>query len=188
MKTSQRANRPDNVATGGLIGTIFGLIFIETNSGGLPGPWSVIIRIVGGVVGIALFVRLIRQRRVDEPNSGPGGMDFSGRRYWIIVAIEVAAFVAGLLVFLLVPGLSKVVVAWIALVVGVHFFGLGASFKISRFHTLGIVLSLLGIAGFVMAGLGASTQAIGLVSGVCSGLALFATVTSSLIKPNQGAN
>lgn len=44
---------------------------------------------------------------------------------------------------------------------------------------LGVVLSLLRVAGFVLGVAGASAGVIGLVSGILSGFALFATVASA---------
>jgi hypothetical protein len=58
-----------------------------------------------------------------------------------------------------------VAMAWTTLVVGVHFFGLAGVFRLTRFHALGGVMTVLGIAGFVLAGFGASAPP----SGSCPG-------------------
>ena len=77
---------------------------------------------------------------------------------------------------------SEVAVAWIALVVGVHFVGLGRAFRLGRFHDLGAAMTALGIVGFVLDAFGAGAPTIGLVSGVLSGIALFATAAYSMAR------
>jgi hypothetical protein len=73
-------------------------------------------------------------------------------------------------------------VAWIAVVVGVHFFGFGRAFRLTRFHLLDTAMTALGVAGFVLTRVGAGAAVIGLVSGVLSGVALFATAGHSLAR------
>ncbi|GAB2957736.1 hypothetical protein LWP59_36145 [Amycolatopsis acidiphila] len=167
------------LAAGSLIAIVFGLVFVEVNSGGLDTPWPLVVRIAGVLVAAGLGFAVFRLGRPQDSGDAQGTW-FGERRYWIVVAAEAVALFGGLFVINGVLGHSEVAVAWIALVVGVHFFGLAAAFRLNRFHVLGAVMTLLGIAGFVLDVAGASAATIGLVSGVLSGVALFATVAVSL--------
>ncbi|TVT13371.1 hypothetical protein FNH05_37685 [Amycolatopsis rhizosphaerae] len=172
MTTS--VQRP-GLATGSLIGILFGLVFVEVNAGGLTAPWSLVVRIAGAVIAVALFLAV---RRL--PRGAEDGGFAPGRRYWIVVVLEAIALFGGLFVINGVLRHPQVAVAWIAVVVGVHFFALAAVFRLNRFHALGAVLTVLGVAGFVLAVLGAPAAAVNVVSGVLSGFALFATVALSV--------
>ncbi|WAL63247.1 hypothetical protein ORV05_19675 [Amycolatopsis cynarae] len=164
-------------ATGYLIGILFGLVFVEVNARGLPGPWPLVVRIAGVVIAVALFLAVR-----GGPGPADGGGFTPGRGYWLVVAAEALALFGGLFVINGVLRHPQVAVAWIAVVVGVHFFALAAVFRLNRFHGLGAVLTVLGLAGFVLAALGASAATVGVVSGVLSGLALFTTVGVSLSR------
>jgi hypothetical protein len=192
---STAAGRSPGQVVGSLIAIAFGTVFVVVNSGGLATPWPTVVRLAGVAVAavllIALFVRRPRPGPT-APNPGTGGSTdragagpatfFGYRRFWVIVAIEAAALFAGLYVINGVLGHSEVAVAWIAVVVGVHFFGLGRAFRLTRFHVLGAAMTALGVAGFVLDAVGAGAAVIGLVSGVLSGVALFATAGYSLAR------
>ena len=157
--------------TGGLVGAVFGLVFIEANSGELPRTWQLVARVGGAVVFVLLLIGIRRARRAEEAGEPASGTAF-GRGYWLIVAAEAAALVGGLIVINVVVGAHELAVAWIALVVGVHFFALGILWKAGVFHVLGTTLTVLGIAGFALHAAGASALAVALVSGVASGIVL----------------
>lgn len=174
--------RGSGQATGALIGAVFGLVFVEANSGELPVPWQLVARAGGAVVFVMLLVGISRARRAREDVQPASGAAF-GRGYWLIVAAEAAALVGGLVVISAVFGAHELAVAWIALVVGVHFFGLGMLWKARVFHVLGAILTVLGIAGFGMHAAGASSMAIAVVSGIASGIALDVAVARSVYAP-----
>ncbi|TNC28006.1 hypothetical protein [Amycolatopsis alkalitolerans] len=163
------------MVTGSLIAIAFGLVFVEVNSGGLPAPWALTVRIAGAVAAAGLLLALRGRRRDQDPGTGLGG-----RRYWTIVLVEAIALFGGLAVINGVFKHGELGVAWTAFVVGVHFFALGKAFRLNRFHLLGAALALLGVAGFVLDARGAGAGTIALVAGVLSGAALFTTVAASL--------
>jgi hypothetical protein len=99
---------------------------------------------------------------------------FVDRRYWIIVALEVGALFGGLFIINGVLHRKAVSVAWVALVVGVHFFGLARIWRMRLYHWLGAAMTILGLAGFLIYALGGTAATIGLVAGVGSGAALYA--------------
>src|SRR5688572_24215847 len=119
--------RPDGLVIGSLIAISFGTAFVMVNSGGLPAPWPLVIRAAGAVVAVGLVVALFRTARTAQPVAARGG--FSDRRYWLIVAAEVVALFGGLAVINQVLEAPDVSVAWIAVVVGSHFFALAWAWR-----------------------------------------------------------
>jgi hypothetical protein len=173
---------PEAGATvGSLIGTGFGLVFIEVNGAHLPGPAVGVTRVAGAVIAVVLIALIAAASRTSRTGSPPGERaGLFGRGYWITVMLEAAALVAGLTVINTVLHHSQVAVAWVALVVGIHFFGLAHAWRLPRFTALGAVMALLGIAGFVLDAAGGTHALIALVSGIGSGLALFIMVAAAL--------
>ena len=106
-----------------------------------------------------------------------------GRAYWIIVLIEAVLLFAGtrLLASLGHPELG---VAWVAVVVGTHFFALGWVFGLDRFHVLATVVTLCGIGGFI-AFFAAAPAFIPVISGVISGFVLLAFAMWALIPTER---
>ncbi len=102
-----------------------------------------------------------------------------GRRYGIVVAAEVVALAAGLVVITAVPGRPEYAVAWVALVVGVHFVSLGVG-RSATILLLGAVLTALGLLGFVLGGLTGSAAAISWITGIGSGFTLLVAVALDL--------
>jgi hypothetical protein len=168
--------------TGALVGAVFGLVFIEANSGGLPRTWQTVARVGGAVVFVLLLVGIRRARGAVESGEPAIGTVF-GRGYWLIVAAEAAALVGGLIVINVVVGAHELAVAWIALVVGVHFSALGILWKAGVFHVLGTMLTVLGIAGFALYAAGASALAVALVAGVASGIVLDLAAARAVYSP-----
>jgi hypothetical protein len=169
--------------TGGLIAVIFGLIFIEANDGQLQHTWQTPVRVAGALVAAVLIGALSRARRIQSRTEpAQAGRPGFGRGYWVIVAAEVVALVAGLVVIEYVIKADTLTVAWIAFVVGVHFFGLGVVWKAAVFHVIGVALALLGVAGCVIYAASGPGWLVAVVSGVVSGLVLYAAVARQLIS------
>ncbi|SCF37971.1 hypothetical protein [Micromonospora mirobrigensis] len=181
MTTPQTGRRPSGLVVGSLVAISFGTVFVLVNSGGLAAPWPLVIRVAGILVAALLVVALLRVgRRAPAVVTGGPAAGFMDRRYWIIVAIEVVALFGGLNVINRVLDRPALAVAWVAVVVGVHFFGLGWIWRMPRFHWLGVVMTVLGLAGFLVHALGGGADAVALVAGVGSGAALYATVALAL--------
>jgi hypothetical protein len=107
---------------------------------------------------------------------------FAGRRYWNIVGLEGLALFGGLVVVNGVLGRPEFAVPWIALVVGVHFVVLAQAWRISLYRWLGVVQTVLGLTGFVLAATGAALSTVNLVAGVLSGAALYVTVAVGVLR------
>lgn len=170
------------MATGLLVGVVFGTVFIQANSGGLPGSWPLVVRIAGAVVAAVLLAGVIWvARRGSVEGEVPAG-GFLGRRYWNIVGLEALALFGGLIVINRVFGQPELAVPWIALVVGVHFIVLARAWRIGLYHWLGVAQTVLGLAGFVLAVAGAALSTVNLVAGVLSGVALYVTVVVGVLR------
>ncbi|MGC4889025.1 hypothetical protein [Micromonospora sp. DT227] len=181
MSTPGTRGRPSGLVIGSLVAISFGTVFVMLNSGGLPAPWPLVLRIAGLLVAALLLVGLFRVARQAPPGAqGPEAAGFMDRRYWIVVALEAVALFGGLAVINNVFDRPAVSVAWVAVVVGVHFFGLAAVWRMPRYHWLGAVMTALGVAGFLAHALGATAATVALIAGVGCGAALFATVALAL--------
>lgn len=168
--------RPDGLVIGSLIAISFGTTFVMVNSGDLPAPWPLVIRAAGAVIAAVLLVALFRTARTAQaaPATGAG---FADRRYQLIVLVEVIALFGGLYVINQVLERPEIAVAWVAVVVGTHFFALAWAWRIPHFHWLGAGMTLCGLAD----ALGASPAVVALIAGVGSGLCLYATVAAALL-------
>ncbi len=165
-----------------LVGGVFGLVFVEVNAGALPSPVGGLLRALTGAVFLGLVVTL---RRGGRP-TGSGGARF-GRGYWLVVALEAVAAVAGIVVINGVLHARQAVVGWIAFVVGVHFFGLAAVWRRPQLHRLAAAMTACGAAGLALAGCGAPAQAVATTAGVAPGALLLGSVFAGLRREGEAA-
>lgn len=86
-----------------------------------------------------------------------------------MVAAEVVAGAAGLAVINGRRDAPQAGVAWIALVVGLHFLGLAAVWRQPFLSGLGAAIAVCGAAGLILAAAHASAAAIAAISGVIPG-------------------
>jgi len=180
VTTPKGGQRSAGFAAGTVVALTFGTVFVLVNSGGLPAPWPLVIRVIGLLVAALLVVALVlvvRRGSSVAPGPVPGFVD---RRYWVIVSLEAGALFGGLAVLNGVLHGEAVSVAWVALIVGVHFFGLARIWRMPLFHWLGTAIAILSLAGFLIYALGGSAAMVGLVAGVGSGAALYAAVGAAV--------
>lgn len=154
---------------GALIGGGFGLIYVEVNAGALAEPAAAALRIAGGVAFAGLVALLAARRDPGDP--ARGGF---GPWYWLVVAAEVAAIAAGIALLNGPLDRPRAMVAWVSVVVGVHFFALAALWRVSLFRWPGAAIALCGLAGLAAAGLGASSAVVATMGGVLPGALLLA--------------
>lgn len=170
------------MAMGTLVAVVFGLVFIEVNSGELPESWPLVVRVAGAVTAAVLLVGVVWvARKGDVRGEVPAG-GFTGRRYWNIVGLEGLALFGGLMLLNGVLKQPEFAVPWIALVVGVHFIALGMAWRIGLHKVLGVVQSVLGLVGFGLAGAGTAVSTVNLVAGVLSGVALYAAAAVGILR------
>ena len=176
MTTPQGKQQSAGFVVGSVVAVTFGTVFVLANSGGLPAPWPLVIRVIGLLVAALLVVGLVLAVRSGSSVPPASASSFLDHRYWLIVALEAGALFGGLAVINGVLHGKAVSVAWVALVVGVHFFGLARIWHMPPYYWLGAAMALLSLAGFLIYALGGSAAIVGLVAGVGSGTALYAAV------------
>ncbi|MFG2973691.1 hypothetical protein ACGFYY_11875 [Streptomyces sp. NPDC048331] len=173
--------------TGRLIGAIFGLVFVAANAGALPTVAAVPLRVLAVVSFVALFIALRRTRTTPAADEGTGAAAAApkrfGRSYRLVVAAEVVAALAGFLVITRVLHTPQASVAWLSLVVGLHFFGLAAVWRMPSLRRLAAAMTGCGAAGLVLAACGASLAVIATVAGIAPGVLLLGSVWWSLRTP-----
>ncbi len=145
---------------------------MHVNSGSLASGVSLVLRVIAilALVGLVGFL-FLGPAPAGSGMSSAAGVGFS-RGYWWVVIAEVVAIWAGIMVLGRVFDAPHANVAWISLVVGVHFFGLAMVWKMPVFHWLGAALAACGVVGLTLAALGASTAAIDVVGGIVPGFLL----------------
>jgi hypothetical protein len=158
---------------GVLIGATFGLAFIVINAGTLPTGVAFTVRILG-VAGYLGLIGLMASSHASapDPSSDRSPPAMFGRGYWMIVLAEVAAGMAGLIVINGLLDHPDAGVAWIALVVGLHFIGLAAIWHEPSVGWLGAAIALCGLAGLLLAAADASEATIATVGGIIPGVLL----------------
>ncbi|MBT2482864.1 hypothetical protein [Streptomyces sp. ISL-94] len=162
--------------TGWLIGAIFGLAFIQVNAGALPQAVGIPLRVLAIAAFIRLFIAL-RRARTATATAGEGRAPRTfGRGYLLVVAAEVVAGLAGLVLINRVLHTPDATVGWIALVVGLHFFGLAAVWHMPSLRWLAAAMSTCGAAGLALAASGSPTAVIATVAGITPGALLLGAV------------
>ncbi|MEU2231905.1 hypothetical protein [Streptomyces vietnamensis] len=164
--------------TGRVIGAAFGLVFIQANAVALPTAVAAPLRLLSlaAFLWVAVLGRRGGQAGQASPAAPGGSGTRFGRRYWYVVAVEVAGLAAGLFVIARVLHAPEATVGWIAFVVGVHFFGLAVAWRRPALHVLGASIAACGAAGLVLAAFDAPVVAIRTVAGVLPGVLLLASV------------
>lgn len=156
---------------GSLIAGAFGLIYVLVNAGPLTAPWTLTLRVLAAVAFVAVLVAIFR---APVPSRGRGGQErrVFGRAYWFVVAAEFIALYLGVRVLNGPLDAPEAGVAWVSLVVGVHFFALAVVFGQRFFHWLGGVITACGVIGLGLAATSAAEPTIALVAGVLPGVVL----------------
>ncbi|MFL5859683.1 MAG: hypothetical protein ACJ780_02740 [Solirubrobacteraceae bacterium] len=106
-----------------------------------------------------------------------------GARYWLIVALEGAGIVTGSAV-LRALGLGSAAVAWVSVVVGIHFLALATVWRLSLFRRLGTMIALCGAAAIAAAAAGADDGWVASIGGLLPGaLLLWAATRQATTAP-----
>ncbi len=158
--------------TGLFIGASFGTLFVLINAGS-PLPTAVAIGLK--ILAVLALVSLVGAAGVIS-RSGPGDgvrMDQFGRGYRIVVLAEVVLLFGGFQVLRLLDAPEQSRIAWVAVVVGVHFIAFLWVWRQRSILVPGVLLTVYGVAGLVMAPTSAA-EWVPIVSGVLSGVTLLA--------------
>lgn len=145
MRSSQSAR---GVAVTTVIAAIFGLFWGFTGTAGLPSPFELLGRGLLLVITLILFAVALGflrlARRLPSANGENGGNPFRTRAYKIsvlLMAIAIPITSIGLRNI----GFEDAIVPVIAIIVGLHFFGLIRAFDSQRFAIIGGAICLVGV-------------------------------------------
>jgi hypothetical protein len=155
-----------------LVGGAFGLAFVLANA---HSPLSATVGLTLRLLAVGCFLLLVaslfRVARF-QPEERPSRTGY-GRGFWWVVIGEVVLLIVGLQVLRIAKAPTQANVAWIALVVGLHFVVLAFVWKEASIAVPGAVVFLLGIAGLALTAT-PTREWVPLLSGVCSGFVLLA--------------
>ncbi|WP_150241701.1 hypothetical protein [Nocardiopsis quinghaiensis] len=181
---------------GFLIGAGFGLAFVLANSGPPLDPTvALVLRIlaVAALLAVIALVVALARRSGAGPGTGSAAepvrdgprMRF-GPFYGVVVALEFVLLFGGVQVLRALDAPMQANVAWIALVVGLHFFPLARYWRARSILGVAVYMTVLGAVGLAMAFTG-YPEWVPLVSGVVPGLGMLAGVLVSLALTNRAA-
>ena len=105
-----------------------------------------------------------------------------GRGFWMVVVGEVIALLVGALVLTGPLNASDAVIVWVSVVVGVHFIALAAVWHQPFYDTLGVAITICGVAALVAAAAGASTAVIAVIGGVSPGFLLLGSAYRPILR------
>jgi hypothetical protein len=172
-----------------LIGSVFGLVFVEVNSGALPTAVGVVVRVVGGLAFLLVLIGIGRLRPIpiSARPAHAAGIGF-GRGYWLVVAGEVVAIVAGARLLSGPLDAPRAGVAWVAFVVGAHFVGLAVVWAEPIFGRLGGSIAVCGVVGLVLGLTDASNAAVAAAGGVLPGALLLGFALWAVLPSARGGS
>jgi hypothetical protein len=155
-----------------LVGSGFGTAFVLANAGEpLPGAAGIVVRVLAVLSLIAVVVVGFRTDRRGGAGPEGGRPGWFGPKFGLVVVAEFALIFGGIALLRALGAPEEINVAWIALIVGLHFVALAPVWKRRAIAVPGVLLSGLGGAGMIMAA-GSAVQWIPFVSGVLSGVVL----------------
>lgn len=154
-----------------LVGAVFGAVFVIVNAQSPLNTVTVNLLRAAACLAAASVIGMwfVSARR--EPSTAGRQRNMFSRGYLIVVAAEAILLFGGLRMLAALGRPEQANVGWVALVVGVHFIALAPIWKDWSIAVPGVVLTLLGAVGLVLA----STDAVAwvsFVSGVLSGVVL----------------
>ncbi|MEU4697003.1 hypothetical protein [Nonomuraea dietziae] len=159
--------------TGLLVGAVFGAVFVVVNAQSPLNTVTVnLLRVAACLAAAGVLAMWLVTARKERPAAGSRRNMFS-RGYLIVVAAEAILLFGGIQVLAAWERPEQTNVAWVAFVVGVHFIALAPIWKDWSIAVPGVVLTLLGGVGLVLAST-AAVSWVPIVSGVLSGAVLLA--------------
>jgi hypothetical protein len=162
------------------MGFIFGFIYLVVNAGAQKPFVAVLIRILA-VLAFLIGMILIRKYPYNEFASVEGSMQPFGKKYALIVVVEAALLLAGVIACSSIFHNQTLIVTWISLIVGIHFIFLANVWHLAAIRILGLTIALCGVAGYVALELHASRALVTLIAGILPGVSLFVFSYYSLV-------
>ena len=153
-----------------LIAAIIGELFIQLTAGSLPAPLVWPVRIAGAVVFLVVLWYAVLREWQPAPPGRPRPRSRL-RTYYICLGLLILAIPTGIWLFQQVLPVPVLIVPWLVVLVGVHFFFFASAFSIPLFERMGAVLMATGIVGGAVVLQFASWSTSG-VTGVVAGFIL----------------
>ncbi|MEU7432108.1 hypothetical protein AB0B07_14845 [Streptomyces sioyaensis] len=161
--------------SGVFIGAFFGTVFVVANAHAPLDPvLGSALRVLAVLTFAGLLALALRAGRRGQPAAdGPEAprSDWFRGKFAFVVGAEVALLIGGNVALREGGAPQETGVAWVALIVGLHFLALAAVWKRRSIAVPGAALTALGMAGLGMAATSAVVW-VPFVSGVLSGVAL----------------
>ena len=149
-----RGNLPagwDGARVGSLVGAVGGLAFVLFNTWPLAVPWPTVV-IAVGVVWFLLVLRAVWRVPPDPDGYRPDSRQMQA--FWIIVALEVVAILAGTNLAIRVLDRPDLSLPWVATVLGLHWLAFRRVFQREAFLYLGLLTLTCGVTGLLIAATG----------------------------------
>ncbi len=161
---------------GSIVAAVFGLVYVVVNSSHFAAPVMWVVRACAVAAAVAIAIALASRR--GEMAGGRGGAvndtarHTYPRSFWLVTAGEVIALFGGVLVINRVFHRPEASVAWVSIVVGVHFLPMARMFSQRFFYLMGAAIIVCGLVGLVLVARHAPEAVIAAVSGVVPGAIL----------------
>ncbi|MFJ8670688.1 hypothetical protein [Streptomyces sp. NPDC093589] len=175
--------------SGVFIGALFGTIFVVANAHSpLPPAVGNTLRVLAVLTFAGLPALALSAGRQAPPAAAQGSAEsqppwFRGK-FALVVVAEVVLLIGGNLALRAAGAPEETAVAWIALIVGLHFVALMAVWKRRSIAVPGVALTVLGAAGLAMAA-GPAVAWVPFVSGVLSGVALLGGSAYAVLQASR---
>ncbi|MBB6120289.1 hypothetical protein [Nocardiopsis algeriensis] len=170
------------------IGSGFGLAFVLANSGPpLPPSVALVLRALAVAAFIAIIALTVFLGRRPAVQPGPDSPQtrFDGF-FGAVVLVEAVLLFGGLQVLRLFDAPVQANVAWIALVVGAHFFPLARHWRSGSLMYAAAYISALGLLGLALVLVGVP-EPVPFVSGVLPGVGMLAGILASLVVQSRNS-
>lgn len=176
--------------SGIFIGAFFGTVFVVANAHAPLNPvLGIALRVLAVLTFAGLLALAVRAGRV-VPTAAEGPelprADWFRGKFAFVVGAEAALLLGGNLALREGGAPQETTVAWIALIVGLHFLALTAVWKRRSIAVPGAALTALGLTGLGMAATSAVVW-VPFVSGVLSGVALLAGCAYAITQTYRSA-
>ncbi|MEU8996430.1 hypothetical protein ACGFSD_23100 [Streptomyces caniferus] len=161
--------------SGVFIGAFFGTVFVVANAHDPLNPSiGIALRVLAVLTFAGLLALALRAGRLGRPvveDAEAARADWFRGKFAFVVGAEAVLLIGGNLALRAAGAPQETAVAWIALIVGLHFIALMAVWKRRSIAVPGTALTVLGLTGLGMAATSAVAW-VPFVSGVLSGVAL----------------
>ncbi|MGW5876810.1 hypothetical protein ACWFMI_09725 [Nocardiopsis terrae] len=174
--------------SGFFVGSVFGLAFVLINSGPpLPPAVSLALRTLAVAVAVAVVVLAVLTMRKESRNTGGSAHEQGGRPvaprfgalFGTVTLVEFALIFGGVAALNSFGAPPQTGVAWVAFIVGLHFFPLGLAWRQREILHLAWYATALGAIGLAMV-LAGYPDWVPLVSGVVTGAGMLLGALTAL--------